>query len=536
MSSSPEKEKQRSDFDVHVSKTHEIKKRRGIKDRIYGRNVINLRPNFKFRHPWVAALIVFVVVATTFLGIRTFLTRGEVKDFSATTCLGDWENPSAAQGIPETSLAASSSFSVDNSAIYNASTATEIYCGGFLPTDFSTSGTITSVTLSLVWQVGDAPYAPAPIVEVSSSTDTSSTDNTSSSSTDNSSSTISTTTIDSATIVDSSTPDDSDSSSPSSFLPIKNFFASLVSPAFAQDDSSATDEGASPSDASSDPNTATTITPPLVIPTVTSTESSEDTNTDASTESIGVPAADSSTITTTPPLTQDATSTIISTSTDASTTPTTTDDGANVIVLPTSTVAVIAPPEAPDENFLQVSYSTDGQLWIQLAKVSIESWPNLTLALPISNWTDLRNLQIKVEGIPTTQDPIPTVYLDGMVIEANYQVAPDQHQATSTVSQFLTDKTAYNNGDMINIVGAPPGSFIEIYALDAPDSPGVPANFSGIQVDNLGDTLLGASTLPAGRYIFVNTFEPGACNEYTLDECENRSDYISQIPITVSDQ
>jgi hypothetical protein len=185
---------------------------------------------------------------------------------------------------------------------------------------------------------------------------------------------------------------------------------------------------------------------------------------------------------------------------------------------------------------LQVSYSTNGQLWIQLQKVNIDNWPNLTLAIPISNWADLQNLQIKVEAIPTTQDPIPPVYLDGMVLEANYQVTSDESvvNATSTYSQFLTDKSLYTIGDQINIVGAPPLSYIEIYALDDPNTPGVAANDFGIQIDNLGETAIDSNTLSPGRYIFVNTFEPGACNEYTITQCEARDDYIDQLQITVT--
>jgi len=79
-------------------------------------------------------------------------------------------------------------------------------------------------------------------------------------------------------------------------------------------------------------------------------------------------------------------------------------------------------PPSPDDDFLQVSYSTDGQNWIDVAKVNVNNWPNFTVTLPISNWQDLQDLQVRIENISTTQDPIPPVYLDGMFLEAHYEL------------------------------------------------------------------------------------------------------------------
>ena len=93
----------------------------------------------------------------------------------------------------------------------------------------------------------------------------------------------------------------------------------------------------------------------------------------------------------------------------------------------TASSSAIAPapePVVPDENFLDVSYSTDGQSWISIGKVNANNWRQFTITLPISNWSDLVNLQIRVEGIPTTASVVPPIYLDGMLVEVHYDEPP----------------------------------------------------------------------------------------------------------------
>jgi hypothetical protein len=92
-------------------------------------------------------------------------------------------------------------------------------------------------------------------------------------------------------------------------------------------------------------------------------------------------------------------------------------------VVATSTVDTLQ-TRIPDENFLDVSYSTDGQTWISIGKVNANNWQQFTITLPISSWVDLTNLQVRVEGIPTTENPVPPIYLDGMFVEVHYDVPP----------------------------------------------------------------------------------------------------------------
>jgi hypothetical protein len=90
----------------------------------------------------------------------------------------------------------------------------------------------------------------------------------------------------------------------------------------------------------------------------------------------------------------------------------------------TSSVPVFAPPPPPDDNFLKVSYSLDGQTWIDLATVNQDNWQNFTATLPVTSWDDLKKLQVRIEGIPTALTQIPKVYLDGMFVEVHYEIPP----------------------------------------------------------------------------------------------------------------
>jgi hypothetical protein len=101
----------------------------------------------------------------------------------------------------------------------------------------------------------------------------------------------------------------------------------------------------------------------------------------------------------------------------------------STLVSPTSTVEaapteVVVPRTEPDLNFLQVNYSLDGQSWFELQKVNVNNWPNFTVELPVSSWQDLRKVQISVEGIPSTIQDLPQVSLDGMLVQAQYELPP----------------------------------------------------------------------------------------------------------------
>ncbi len=71
-----------------------------------------------------------------------------------------------------------------------------------------------------------------------------------------------------------------------------------------------------------------------------------------------------------------------------------------------------------------MSYSTDGTTWIPIQKVNEANWKDLTITIPVTDWTDLSKLQIRIASIPTSLQVIPPVYLDGMMVEVHYVVGP----------------------------------------------------------------------------------------------------------------
>ena len=129
--------------------------------------------------------------------------------------------------------------------------------------------------------------------------------------------------------------------------------------------------------------------------------------------------------------------------------------------------------------------------------------------------------------MPTTQSPIPSVFLDGMFVEVQYDVAASADGGPAPIyTDFTTDKTTYVQGDLAQVTGAPAGSSIEIYSLDNFDAPGEPEHVYATQLDNTGGTTIDINTLTPGRYALVNTFDPGACNQYSLQDCEARTDFL----------
>jgi hypothetical protein len=394
-------EKERKIFDIHSSKRH---------------NVVNLKPRFRFRHPlvWASVLLVFILLVS--FGIRQVFTRAAVQDFVPTTCLGNWQNVTNAEGNPETLNSPDPIFSSANSAVY--ASGTEIYCGGFIPPTFATSGQITNVGLTLVWQIGDESTSSS--INVASTSEDEIT-----------TSTLATTSADdvpTSTIVIPSTTSDGSATTSIDDVPT----STMLTPTATSDEATTTNVSIpTPVDTSTD-EASTTVPVPAAAPTTTQ---------DASSTSFIrqlIPFA----------LADDTTSTVASSSTDATTT-------------------VVMPPPAPDENFLDVSYSTDGQTWISIGEVNSNNWQNFTVTLPIADWTDLQNLQVRIEGIPTTQDPVPPIYLDGMFMEVHYDVAPP---LTPPDVASSTDTTAPSTSTQMTLVtpGAQQTCQVEPFSQELP--------------------------------------------------------------------
>ena len=401
MISSPKRNGKRSVFDVHTTRGGERPSGGFLGRLLGGPNVLNLRQKFRARHPLVWVGICVLVLVVIFFGARDLSSKAEVQDFNPSTCLGTWAGPANAEGSPETTASASVPFSAGNSAVYNAS-GTEIFCGGFVPNGFATSGVITNVGLTFVWQVGDSPPTSTVVVSTSSiepvfipatSTPASSTVVASDTAAVGTTTTvvIATTTDDTSTTIIDTASDTPSSTATSSDAPI-----ATPPPASPEPPAPATD------DSTTSAPTSTSLMPLRAFFARLITQAFADDTVDSSTASSTTVAA--------PPIFADLTPSTSSAPTSSVST------SSNALPAP--------PPPLPDENFLDVSYSTDGQTWISIGKVSTNNWQAFTITLPVTTWDDLQDLQIRVEGIPTTQDPIPPVYLDGMFVEVHYDVPP----------------------------------------------------------------------------------------------------------------
>ncbi len=77
----------------------------------------------------------------------------------------------------------------------------------------------------------------------------------------------------------------------------------------------------------------------------------------------------------------------------------------------------------PQDDFLEVKYTIDGETWKSLGKVNASNWENAELELSdsdISKWADLSKLQISLQTL-STPDASPAIYLDSVYIEAEYE-------------------------------------------------------------------------------------------------------------------
>jgi hypothetical protein len=123
-----------------------------------------------------------------------------------------------------------------------------------------------------------------------------------------------------------------------------------------------------------------------------------------------------------------------------------------------SSMVTLASNEEDDSasNFLQISYTFDGVVWMNLARVNEESIKYRTFEIPVStttSWADLSAIQIKVTPIPRLE-PTPAVFLDGMKLEVLYET-PGELRAHPdfTRDSILKDKSD-DNVRVVNIINS----------------------------------------------------------------------------------
>lgn len=466
--------KQRQFFDVA---THHSSKKKRFGWLSQHHSLIDLRPSLLNRFPKLGIALFGILVIGVFFG-RQMLIRAETASFYPKTCLGTWQNGDRAQGQPE-STDSGASINAENAAEYPG-TLEEIFCGGFLDGEEKDLGNITHVGVTLVWRVGEeeiiASNTPGVFfpqeIQNSSTTDEENTSTslvvskektevaTSSESTSTTEKTIASSTVKSSSAA-SSTKKETVTTSSIASSSVKESTSSASSTTA----STTTTTESSQTDNQPEPETATTNPDPTPVADNQSTPKEEapqevvpppTESTDSTTEPTAflfhyfIPVAQaeetSSIVVVTSTTQENKTSTPGIVATTTTNTENKKEEGKNASSSTTEgilteenlekeieKVGTTTPPtlEAtttiktetvpPDDNFLIISYSINSSDWIQVGKVNKDNWRQLTLSLPISSWKDLERLQLRIQGVTTTLDPIPPVFLDGMFMEVHYE-------------------------------------------------------------------------------------------------------------------
>ncbi|MBS3903630.1 MAG: hypothetical protein KGZ30_04650 [Anaplasmataceae bacterium] len=376
----------------------------------YSQHVVDLRPHWYRRSPLLAGFLLLAIIAS-FYGTRLLFTRADAIDFNATSCLGAWQNPTLAQGEPQ-SASLGEAIDQSNSALWSGGEGS-IFCGGFVPDDFTPRGDITEVGLTLIWKVGneEAPKA----IEVSSTIETTVIENSSSTETSTENE-----------VTENAIPQVQKENEPPTIEkePV-SFWHWLTPLALAQEEPVSEEppppvaEASSPAPLEKPEEVIKAEEPPAstentgeskeIIPTSDTEEKTP--KPEEGTNSTGQKATISDNIIQLPPII----ATIGNESSTESSTVSSTD-----IAISTSTPEI--PKEIPDENFLRVSYSLDGTNWETLGKVNEYNWHHFTASLSIKDWDELKKLQVKVESIESSTSSPPPVFLDGIFIEAKYTI------------------------------------------------------------------------------------------------------------------
>ena len=299
---------------------------------------------------WKKIGFLFVFLGFIWGGVAIYnstATKGEVKDFYPSLCLGTWKNPSNAQGSPQT--VDGQSFDSKNSSVFEG--LGHIFCGGFMPADYEAQGEIQTVAATFFWGFPPVPGSTQTNPDTSENFET---------------------------IIE-----EEKESSDSTFISPRLIFAQA--------------EGVQG-------DTSPAMNLPVVAENIEPKKEDSALPVEEDKKSDQLPADSSPT------------------STEATNTPGGLDDKKPDD--PKDTVIVTEKNSPPDDNFLRVSLSYDGQTWFEAGRVSLDTLPHFTINLPVKNWQELRSLQLRIEDMPSNLKEAPPVHLDGILVEVKYEIPP----------------------------------------------------------------------------------------------------------------
>jgi hypothetical protein len=193
---------------------------------------------------------------------------------------------------------------------------------------------------------------------------------------------------------------------------------------------------------------------------------------------------------------------------------------------------IIAPSlensEATPNTLLRILYTLDGVTWLPLGEVNNSNWRGAKFEIPLTSWDDISKMQISLERIDT-YDKTPSIYLDGMKIDVEYE----HTQGIVSPSSFHISSMKSNDPTLALSVGGHPPEREDVSVSSA-------AGLANLAVYNsdigalLLDTHVGAGNyildpeyLGSGNFTLINTNDPNICENKNLDECMAAEDFIS---------
>jgi hypothetical protein len=444
----------------------------------------------------IGACIIFIALLTGKIISNPSSVRAASSIFYPSFCLGGWSNPQNASGQPSLSPSdPSSAYDNSNSAYLGSSISSQLFCGYFSANQQSHPP--TAVVVQFQWAMsGDGISTSTDNLNQNINTATTTTfenTNTNTNTESNSSDSgyiIATSTGFYVTEPTSPTSTSQQNFSTSTTPSTSSTTTSATSTSSSGNTSNNTSGNTNPTTASTTPttsvapgsSTATSISSvPTTPPSTTSTSSASSSvssqtpppsnNTSSNSSSSSTTNSDSSSAAATdssPPPTPPAPVPTPPTPTVAPAPAPSSDSSSDagptsfieriMAIVAAKAEAQTGDPSHSSDPFLQISYSTDGVRWVSIGTVGTDNWQNYKIAIPISSWDDLNNLQIMVSTLPTVSEK-PDIYLDGMYARVSYdRTLVEALSDTLASAADAVDSVINPTPDPAPVVVAPPAA------------------------------------------------------------------------------
>ena len=321
-------------------------------------------------------IIIGVIIIALIASFYPFAARANIYNLYASACLGGWENTHLATGLPQAFKNEKESvLTSDNSARLNAGTLARIYCGGFtgdILVDTIPTRILTRFSWAMEYPGLQIEEVPAPKTEPSINEDLMQEVN---------------------ALLEEKISEPSISPQPQEYPITQDIYGPIVQDPKQQAESSVAPETLESASVILKPQTETPTPPFNPFEAIPREENQTTEITETQNESLqNEPTPE---------------------------TPTTISTEAPVTIIRTE-----APINDIVYGLLEVTYTLDGIEWKRLGFVRANEFHNKYFEIPIeeaSDWEDISKIQISVQGVPTLDSLAPTIYLDAIWLEVEYQ-------------------------------------------------------------------------------------------------------------------